>query len=188
MTPEISELVRDLLARASDPRTAYSADKQLHRKAAEALQRCSERTEEASHGFVEAGFDTCSRCGERKDHPHHASALEIDDAAERAEAYLSEAMELLDGHLGDNLISKIKRVLDLAELGRKHLEETKNNLVAMEAQLQRTQDAVQLLIDYIGDGCPDGTYTYCMTEAKAALKNMQAIRASVSGASTGEKP
>jgi len=52
-------------------------------------------------------------------------AVEADalERAEKAETYLSEAMDLLRGHLGDNLISKIERVIDLADLWRKRAEE-----------------------------------------------------------------
>jgi hypothetical protein len=42
-------------------------------------------------------------------------------------------------------------------------------------EIERLRDALQCMIDFVGDGCPDGSYGYCMTEAKAALNGIRAI-------------
>jgi hypothetical protein len=40
---------------------------------------------------------------------------------------------------------------------------------------KRLYDALKLTVDYIGDGAPDDTYTYVMTQARAAMKDFVVV-------------
>lgn len=43
---------------------------------------------------------------------------------------------------------------------------------SLRSELERSGDALQQLVDYVKDGCPDDGRYYVMTEAQAALKGM----------------
>jgi hypothetical protein len=42
----------------------------------------------------------------------------------------------------------------------------------MQEHSDRLHDALQQLVDWVKDGCPEDGYSYCMTEAQAALKGL----------------
>lgn len=48
---------------------------------------------------------------------------------------------------------------------------------SLRAELERSQDALQQLVDYVKDGCPDDGRYYVMTEAQASLKGIGAVPA-----------
>jgi hypothetical protein len=39
-------------------------------------------------------------------------------------------------------------------------------------EIEQLRDALQQLVDWAKDGCPEDGYGYCMTEAQAALKGL----------------
>jgi hypothetical protein len=46
-------------------------------------------------------------------------------------------------------------------------------IASLRAEIERSQDALQQLVDYVKDGCPDDGRYYVMTEAQAALKGIK---------------
>lgn len=46
---------------------------------------------------------------------------------------------------------------------------TLNGLPSPTDREKQLYDALQLTVDYIGDGCPDDTYAHVMSEARAAM-------------------
>jgi hypothetical protein len=45
-------------------------------------------------------------------------------------------------------------------------------IVSLRTEVERLRDALQQLVDYVKDGCPDDGRYYVMTEAQAALKGI----------------
>jgi hypothetical protein len=45
-------------------------------------------------------------------------------------------------------------------------------IASLRSENERLQDALQQLVDYVKDGCPDDGRYYVMTEAQARLKGM----------------
>lgn len=77
--------------------------------------------DEYQHGLdkmIASGYEEFGSYSQRR---HGMVITALRAYASDQNAY-SEAFALLDGHLGDSLISRIKRVLDLSELRRKQLE------------------------------------------------------------------
>jgi hypothetical protein len=48
-------------------------------------------------------------------------------------------------------------------------------VASLRTDLERSQDALQQLVDYVKDGCPDDGHYYVMTEAQAALKGIRIV-------------
>ncbi len=46
-------------------------------------------------------------------------------------------------------------------------------IASLRAEIERSQDALQQLVDYVKDGCPDDGRYYVMIEAQAALKGIK---------------
>lgn len=46
-------------------------------------------------------------------------------------------------------------------------------ITSLRTELERSQDALQQLVDYVKDGCPDDGQYYVMTEAQASLKGLK---------------
>lgn len=46
-------------------------------------------------------------------------------------------------------------------------------IASLRSELERSQDALQQLVDYVKDGCPDDGRYYVMTEAQASLKGIR---------------
>lgn len=46
-------------------------------------------------------------------------------------------------------------------------------IASLRAELYRSQEALEQLVDYVKDGCPDDGRYYVMTEAQAALKGIR---------------
>lgn len=53
-------------------------------------------------------------------------------------------------------------------------------IVSLRSKNERLHDALQQLVDYVKDGCPDDGRYYVMTEAQAALKGIDVVSASSS--------
>lgn len=45
-------------------------------------------------------------------------------------------------------------------------------IASLRSENERLQDALQQLVDYVKDGCPDDGRYYVMTEAQATLKGI----------------
>lgn len=58
----------------------------------------------------------------------------------------------------------------MSELGDYRRLVEKPMVAKYEAEIVRLQEALQQLVDYVKDGCPDDGRYYVMTEAQAALK------------------
>lgn len=56
-----------------------------------------------------------------------------------------------------------------------HAMEVKRRMKPVEDERDRLRDALQQLVDYVKDGCPDDGRYYVMTEAQAALKGIRVI-------------
>lgn len=48
-------------------------------------------------------------------------------------------------------------------------------IASLRSENERLQDALQQLVDYVKDGCPDDGRYYVMTEAQASLKGIRAV-------------
>lgn len=48
-------------------------------------------------------------------------------------------------------------------------------IALLRTEIERSQDALQQLVDYVKDGCPDDGRYYVMTEAQAALKGIKVL-------------
>lgn len=60
----------------------------------------------------------------------------------------------------------------MSELGDYRRLVEKPMIAKYEADITRLQEALQQLVDYVKDGCPDDGRYYVMTESQAALKGM----------------
>lgn len=50
-------------------------------------------------------------------------------------------------------------------------------IASLRSKTDRLHDALQQLVDYVKDGCPDDGGYYVMTEAQAALKGISVVPA-----------
>jgi hypothetical protein len=53
-----------------------------------------------------------------------------------------------------------------------HALEVKRRLKPVEDERDRLRDALQQMVDWVKDGCPDDGRNFVMTEAQASLKNI----------------
>jgi hypothetical protein len=49
-------------------------------------------------------------------------------------------------------------------------------IASLRLELDRSCDALQQLVDYVKDGCPDDGRYYVMTEAQASLKGIRVVK------------
>lgn len=63
-----------------------------------------------------------------------------------------------------------RRVVEKPMIDR--YEET---IIALRAEIERSQEVLQQLVDYVKDGCPDDGRYYVMTEAQALLKGIRVV-------------